>query len=159
MSEEDNTPPIIPTGFIGLDRILEGGLKIGELVTLVGYKTNVPIKSDVMTHMALRCMDKKKLYVSLENPSGLNLESFMYEHDNLRLIPIRPAVQWFTCPKCGGHRWGTVSNMYLGDKRFDRTHNLGECHGDKETGIACDHVWDRQDDALYFSDKPEDLIT
>lgn len=107
----------------------------------------------------IRLNNNKPLYVSLESKPLRKSDLIMDGTNQAMLIPIRPVPQWFTCPLCKGHKWGTVSNIYINDPRFNRAHNLGECHSDRETGITCNHVWDRKDDVLYFSDKPEGLIT
>lgn len=58
----------------------------------------------------------------------------------------------FTCPRCGGHEWGT----YFEDGAFnpaDINAGNGLCHGTVVTTrsrTVCRFTWPRRDDAKYF---------
>lgn len=48
---------------------------------------------------------------------------------------------FFTCPKCGGHHFGTVVD-YSGE-------SIGYCHGNDEMLGNCFFSWNRRDDHMY----------
>lgn len=56
----------------------------------------------------------------------------------------------FTCPKCGGHEFGTL----LDTSALDDPHSgTGHCHGmtgDYPNPRVCGFTWARRDDAQYF---------
>lgn len=67
-----------------------------------------------------------------------------------------PRRDYFTCPKCGGHYFGTNFPNGIDGVAF------GQCHGGptargESAPHGCGYEWNRDDDArLGFSDDPKD---
>lgn len=60
---------------------------------------------------------------------------------------------FFTCPKCGGHYFGTEF-----DKGIDRP-GIGYCHGDADRP-SCGFKWNREDDerlGFKYDPPPSDM--
>jgi hypothetical protein len=51
----------------------------------------------------------------------------------------------FTCPKCGGHYFGSSVNRLGYDKNFPAEANLGICTSHQHTGNDCTFKWNRDD--------------
>lgn len=48
----------------------------------------------------------------------------------------------FTCPQCGGHKWGTARYPEHVAERLGRPAHAGHCHS-----FECHFIWDRDDEA------------
>lgn len=53
----------------------------------------------------------------------------------------------FTCPRCGGHQFGTTLDMTA---LADPMSGEGVCHGYLGFGRPCGFTWPRRDDAKHF---------
>lgn len=52
----------------------------------------------------------------------------------------------FTCPKCGGHTFGTYTHYtQFMDNKFPDKARVGYCSGNEHNGNGCDYKWNRAD--------------